>query len=170
MAEFSRGSRISTEFSSKIFLSSIKSSVASSPRRALVHQYLELKCGPQNIRSSDSPVSRDHLFNDHPRHIDVGDRGVSLVEHVLAQPRVTTSHHEDVVILTYVLGNCVLQARVALCVGGGELIPTQIAHVAECCPVFKSTVISTSRKKSSQGENIEPGGKVETSDPVPGAL
>lgn len=60
------------------------------------------------------PVPSDHLLDNHPRHVDICERGEAVVEHVFAETRVTAAHHENVVVLAHVLRYPILQSGVAL--------------------------------------------------------
>ena len=61
-----------------------------------------------------APVPSYHEVDDHSRDVDVRDRREAFVEHVFAEPGVTAAHHENIVVLAYVLQNPILQPGIAL--------------------------------------------------------
>lgn len=60
------------------------------------------------------PVPSYHEVDDHSRDVNVRDRGEAFVEHVFAEPGIPAAHHENIVVLAYVLQNPILQPRIAL--------------------------------------------------------
>lgn len=69
---------------------------------------------PTCWKAMHAPVPSYHEVDDHSRDVDVGDRREAFVVHIFAQPRVTATHHENIVVLAHILQNPILQPGIPL--------------------------------------------------------